>query len=176
MANAETFVFMESYRTFKKTAYQTNVVWGQQSFGNRLGTFGWAQYGKTYTQGYGGLYVKPVSWLQLGAGGGAEQAENKKRLGTFAYAAKSKYSAFAVYENGGSGYWYLLVTDVAVSKRFSVGSHSQAFIGHGPRAEIKIGKVGKWAYSLRPAATWDRESGKRPNFILGLRFSYFKGD
>jgi len=139
--------------------------------------FGWGQYGKSYQQTYGGLYLKPVSWLQIGAATGQEQWSRTPRLGTFAYTAKGKYSAFAIYENfGATGYWYLAVTDATLWKRVSIGTHSQAFIGHGVRADIKLGKIGNWVPSIRPATTWDKASGIRPNILVGLRFTYFKGD
>jgi hypothetical protein len=173
---AETFVFGESYRTFKKDAFQNEVIWAQQSLGKSAGLFAWGQTSTSYHLAYGGVYVKPASWLQVGGAVGAENVGTRERLAAFAYAAKAKYSAFAVYENGGSGYWYLATTDVAIWKRVSIGSHSQAFVGHGPRVEIKLGTIGKWMTSVRPAVTWDRESGVRPNVIVGLRFTYFKGD
>ncbi len=174
--SAETFVFGESYRTIKsKKSFQTNVLWAQQSLGKRLGVFGWGQVGKTYQQTYGGLYVKPVSWFQVGAATGQEERSKTPRLGSFVFANKSKYFLFGIYENfGATGYWYLVFTDYSVSKRWSVGSHSQAFVGHGARAELRLGKIGPIVPSIRPAILWSRESGARPNVILGLRFTYFK--
>ena len=176
--SAETFVFAESYRTFKKDEpYQTNVVWAQKGFGKRFGAFGWGQYGKTYQQTYGGLYVKPTSWLQVGAGAGQEQWSKTPRLGSFAYAAKGKYYTFAIYENfGTTGYWYLVLTDRSISKSWSVGTQSQAFLGHGVRAEYRLKPVFGWAPSIRPAVLWDPKTGPRPNVILGLRLTYFKGE
>ena len=174
---AETFVFADSYRTLKKsTAFQTQDVWAQQDLTKSVGAFGWAQYSTTYRQIYGGLYVRPTKWLQVGVASGVEQAKSKARLGTFTSVSKGKYFALAIYENGGSGYWYLALTDVAAWKRVSIGSHSQTFVGHGPRADVKLGKIGNWVPSIRPGVTWERESGIRPNVLVGLRFTYFKGD
>ena len=174
----ETFIFADSYRTVKKSsAFQTQDVWAQQDLNKSVGAFGWAQYGKAYRQAYGGLYVRPTKWLQVGAAGGVEQTRKDARLGTFASASRGKFFAIAIYENfGATGYWYLTLTDVAVWKRVSVGTHSQAFVGHGPRTDIKLGKIGKWTPSFRLATTWDKQSGTRPNVIVGLRFTYFKGD
>lgn len=177
-AETFTFVFGESYRTIKSgSAFQTNVLWAQTSLSNRAGLFGWAQYSTTYQQAYGGVYVKPLGWLQVGAATGQEQFSRTPRLGTFGFASNAKANVFGVYENfGATGYWYLVQTDLAVSKRVSIGTLSQAFIGHGPRVEIKLGTIDKWTVSLRPAATWDRQSGLRPNILIGLRLTYFKGE
>lgn len=179
----ETFVFSESYRTVKNSGSrdeQTNVVWAQRDFGKeslskRFGAFGWAQYSRSYRQTYGGLYAKPLPWLSVGIGGGVEQAKSKARLGSFAYAARGGYSAFAIYENGGSDYWYLLLTDKAVGKRFALGTHHQAYVGHGPRFELKLGQIANMAVSIRPAVLWKDTRGWSPdNAIIGLRFTYFK--
>lgn len=174
--SAETFVFAESYRTFKRSeSFQTNVIWAQKSLAKSVGMFGWGQYGKTYQQTYAGMYLKPTSWLQVGAATGQEQWSRTPRLGSFAYASKSKYYVFAIYENfGATGYWYLILTDAAVKKNWSVGTHSQSFLGHGPRVEYRFRPIGKWIPSIRPAVLWDKRT--RPNFIIGLRFSYFNGD
>ena len=170
---AETFVFSETYRTFKKNStYQTSVVWAQQSLAKKVGLFGWGQVGTTYRQTYGGVYVKPANWLQVGIGGGAEQATNKTRMGSFLYASKKRYSTFAIYENGGSGYWYLTITDISFSKNWSIGTHSQAYIGHGVRAEYRFKPIGKWTPSIRPAMMWDKKG--QTSVILGLRMTYFK--
>lgn len=175
--SAETFVFAESYRTIRKDrSFQTNVVWGQQDLGKKVGLFGWGQYGKSYRQAYGGLYIRPTNWLQVGAGSGAEQAEKKARFGSFLYANKSRFYTFAIYENGGSGYWYLVLTDVKVTKELSIGNHSQSFFGHGVRAEYRLKPVGRWTPSIRPAIAWKTGNGAKPNFIVGLRFTYFKGE
>lgn len=175
-ANAETLVLLESYRTFKSADgdSQTNTVWAQQSLTKRTGLFGWGQVGKNYRQAYGGGYVKPTSWLQVGVGGGAEQATNRARLGSFLYASKNRYSTFIIYENGGSGYWYLAFTDVRLTNNWSVGTHSQAFIGHGVRAEYRLKPIGKWTPSIRPTVTWDGKG--HTSALLGLRFTYFKGE
>lgn len=174
--NAETFVFSETYRTFRSagTDSQTNTVWAQQSLTKNTGLFGWGQIGMKYRQAYVGGYAKPTSWLQVGVGGGAEQATSKARLGSFLYASKSRYSTFMIYENGGSGYWYLAFTDVRLTNNWSVGTHSQAFLGHGVRAEYRLKPIGKWTPSIRPTITWDGKG--HTNALLGLRFTYFKGE
>lgn len=87
-AGTQTFVFTESYRTFKggdQSDTQTNVVWGQKNLNNRIGLFGWGQVGTKYKQAYGGAYLQPFSWLQVGAGGGAEEGA---RLGSFLFASR----------------------------------------------------------------------------------------
>lgn len=171
-ASAQTFVFTESYRTFKggdRSDTQTNVVWGQKRLNNRIGLFGWGQIGTKYKQTYGGAYLQPFSWLQVGAGGGVEEGA---RLGSFLYANRPGKYIFAIYEDGGSGPWYLVLTDVAVSQNWSLGTHSQSFIGHGLRAEYRLKRVGSWIPSIRPAITWN-EKGV-PSAILGIRFTYFK--
>lgn len=174
-ASAETFVFGESYRTIKKdSAHQTQVLWGQQDLSKKVGIFGWAQYGKSYRQAYGGLSVRPTSWLQVGAGTGVEQATSKARIAGFYFTSKGRFSSYGVYENGGSGYWYLAISTIAINKYLNFGSHSQAFIGHGVRTEVKLPSIGRWTPSIRPAFTWNKSG--RPNVIIGLRMTYFKGE
>lgn len=173
--SAETFVFAESYRTIRKDkSFQTNVVWGQQDLNNKIGLFGWGQYGKPYRQAYGGLYIRPTSWLQVGAGSGVEQATSKARIAGFYFTSKGRFSSYGVYENGGSGYWYLAISTIAINKYLNFGSHSQAFIGHGVRTEVKLPSIGRWTPSIRPAFTWNKSG--RPNVIIGLRMTYFRGE
>lgn len=173
---AETFVFSESYRTFKSSdTYHTTTVWGQTDFNKRVGGFVWGQVGKTYQQTYGGFFVRATSWLQAGIATGQEQGRGK-RLGSFGFATKGRYHVFAIYEDfGKTGYWYYTQTDIRVSKKWSVGTHHQAFLGHGPRVEYRLPPIARWIPSVRFATVWD---GKRsaPNIYIGLRFTYFKGD
>lgn len=175
--NAETFIFSESYRTFKSasTDSQANTVWAQQSLSKHTGLFGWGQVGMNYRQTYVGGYVKPTNWLQVGVGGGVEQTTSKARIGSFLYANKGRCYVFAIYEDkGATGYWYLTLTDVKISKRWSVGTHSQAFLGHGVRTEYRLNPIGRWTPSIRPTITWDEKG--HTNAMLGLRFTYFKGE
>src|SRR3989344_6862022 len=105
----ETFIFADSYRTVKKSsAFQTQDVWAQQDLNKSVGAFGWAQYGKAYRQAYGGLYVRPTKWLQVGAAGGVEQTRKDARLRTFPSASRGKVFSISIYENfGATGYWYI---------------------------------------------------------------------
>lgn len=175
-ATGETFIFSETYRTFKEgSSFQTNTVWAQQDFGRRLGGFAWGQVGRTYQQTYGGFFVRPTSWLQAGIATGQEQLAGN-RLGSFAFANKGRYHVFAIYEDfAKTGYWYYLQTDARINKKWSVGSHHQAFMGHGPRVERRLKSFGGWTPSIRLATVWN-SARVRPNVYLGLRFSYFKGD
>jgi hypothetical protein len=173
---AETLVFGESYRTIKKdSAYQTDDVLVQKGVHRYLGLFAWGQYATGYQQTYGGFYLKPTSWLQVGTALGEEMLHSRPRLGTFLYAEKWRINTFCVYENlGATGYWYMAHSDFRLNERWGVGTHSQSFFGHGPRVEFRLKTVRGWTPSIRTALGWERVTGIRPNTIIGLRFTYFK--
>ena len=170
-SSAQTFFFIENYNTVEKSderrVVSTTDVWIQQNLKGKVGMFVWAQANPIYRQIYAGGSYQFTPWLQAGMGGGVEQADSVKRLGSFVYAAKKNESFFGIYENGGPGRWHLArYTHRFGKSRYDLGFHNQAFIGSGPRAEINLGPVKVWSSAL-----WERHGR---NIMVGVRFTHFK--
>lgn len=155
--------------------FQTHTIWVQRDLWKKIGGFAWGQVSRTYQQTYGGFFVRPISCLQVGIATGQEQGVGN-RMGSFVFATKGQYHVFAIYEDfAKTDHWYYIQSDIRLNKKWSVGSHHQAFLGHGPRIERRLRSFGRWTPSIRLAVVWD---GKRttPNIYSGLRFTYFKED
>lgn len=166
----QTLVMVEQYATIERSGKHKTTpmsdVWFQQNLFGKVGMFTWGQISPTYRQTYTGASYQFTSWLQAGVGGGIERADSIARLGSFLYVAKRKDSLFAIYENGGSGRWHLVVTNHQIGKsQFGIGLHNQEFVGTGPRAEVNFGPLKFWAAPL-----W--EKGGR-NLMYGVKYTYF---
>lgn len=176
----QTYFFTETYATATgdaagKVALQPTMdAWWQENLSGRVGTFMWAQIvpqeGK-YRQIYGGPSYQVADWLQVGVGGGVERAENKGRLGSFAYLTPIKNnSVFMIYEDGGSGPWWLLLHTYrfGLFKQYGIGVMSQAYLGTGPRVEYNWGKLGRW----KAWSSLHFQRNARPGFQIGIRWVY----
>lgn len=104
----------------------------------KWGTFAWVQVRSDYTQAYAGATYKPKPWLQLALGVGAEQDKNPFRIGSYAYFGKGGISSLAVFETGGSGFWYKVETNYKIKSGLGIGTLSNHYRGHGPRLEYVI--------------------------------------
>lgn len=114
------------------------------------GSFVWFQVQQSYSQAYAGVTYSPKPWLQLALGTGIEQDKNPLRIGSYLYVSKKNLSGLAVFETGGSGFWYKIETNYQIKRFFGVGILSDHYRGHGPKFEILIpcSRLTLWAAPL----------------------------
>lgn len=130
-----------------------------------LGGFCWFQTQQKYSQIYGGSTLSPTSWIQLALGLGIETDKHPLRVGSYVWLGKDKLSGLAVFEDGGSGFWYKVETNYQASKLVGLGTLSERFKGSGPKIEFSIPHT---ALKLWIAPLVDRHSF-RP--VIGVRWS-----
>jgi len=186
LAYPQTYFFAENYNAVERSEEGGTTVtpvldlWSQWQFkgeedeSSRLGTFLWMQF-IPQNDGYRQFYVGPsyhvTSWLQVGVGGGVERTDgNMGRFGSFAYLSKDRHSVFSIYENGGSGPWWLVLhsTRFGPKSRYELGVVNQAYIGTGPRFAVNLGQKQRW--KLWSSAHF--EQWGVPNFQFGIRWVY----
>lgn len=162
--------YIESYHGFNGGVYAPAVnVWLQGPIRGKVGYFVWSLNSKGYAEAYPGLNYKLTSWMEVGAGVGIETDKSPTRLGLYTFIAKGRFTSFAGYENGGSGYWDRVTTNYTLFKtdnfNFGVGGMHQAYKGYGPRVQIGLGKrVTVWSSVLA-------EKGK-PTTMLALQWNF----
>lgn len=175
---AQTLFFADNYTIVKKGSHEnvTDAAF-QKGITKKFGIYTWSQASTVYQEAYIGPYVQVSKWLQVGVGGGVDKlVKTEGRVSTFAYIAKGKHSIFANYGDGGSGPWYTIQTKYAITSRLAVGFHSEQFVGHGARSEFAFPLKAKWTPSIWSSVFWDKNTGARPNLMIGVRATYFKED
>lgn len=137
--------FVESWNTVSEagTKPQLNVyVRGQLK-----GRVGWSAFTlttETWSQAYAGLTFAPAKWVEVSASLGLENANSPLREGASVWLGKGRWTLLSIHEHGGSGYWYSHRGKFQMTKTVAVGVISQRFLGTGPYAEKKFGKVALW--------------------------------
>lgn len=112
-----------------------------------------------YAEGYGGLAYSPKPWVEVGASVGMETADSPWRIAGSVWMGKEPVSLLAIYENGGSGYWYKVTATVAARKWLTVGLLAKRFGGVGPIVQISIPGTPIKAYIV-PAYDFEFEQQK----------------
>lgn len=135
----------------------------------RVGAFLYYQWAEPYSQFYAGptLWIIP-SVLQIGVAGGAEEASDSHRFGSFLWSGYGKASFLSIWETGGSGDWYKAEFNYAITDHIGVGAMTQRFVGAGPRLEYKIpgSPITLWG---GPMWNWERPRPGRLNAMTGVR-------
>lgn len=162
-AHGQTHGFVESYNKVDggKVTPQVNVL----VYGPLKGKLGWSVWSLTsesYSEATVSLTYAPAKWIEASGGLGLETADNPIRYAGSLWMGKNKWSFLAIQEGGGSGYWYRYLGKYEVTKTFAVGINSTRFLGVGPYAEKKFGKVAIWA-------TYAVDTKKS---VIGLRFNF----
>jgi hypothetical protein len=103
-----------------------------------FGWFAWGQSDKNYSESYAGMSYQPNVWLQVAVGGGVEENQHPVRVGSYVWFGRRGFSSIAVFEDGGSGFWYKVEANYNPRKRFGVGALSERFHGTGPRFEVVV--------------------------------------
>lgn len=137
--------FVESYNTVSEAGNipQLNVY----VHGPLKGKLGWSLWTLTpepYSEAYTGLTFAPAKWIEVSGSLGLESANNPLRAGGSVWLGKGRWSLLTIHEQGGSGYWYRYLGTFQVTKTVAVGVNSTRFLGTGPYAEKKLGKVALW--------------------------------
>jgi len=103
-----------------------------------LGSFVWFQVQEGYSQAYAGATYSPKPWVQFALGGGMEEARHPARLGSYVWAGKGLVTGLAVFEQGGSGFWWKVETNYQVRSALGIGTLSEAYKGTGPKLELSV--------------------------------------
>jgi hypothetical protein len=133
------------------------------NLGKKTGLYLFAQTGASWRQVYVGPTYSPASWMQVGAAYGIERDTNPGRFGSFAWFGKGPVSLLALYEDGGSGPWHKVVANYAIGKA-GIGAMHQAFLGVGPRVELRFGKYTAWGAVLKNGAKKNQTFAVNYNF------------
>lgn len=105
---------------------------GYYAFGNAISN--------GYRQLYGGPNWKPLSFLEVGIGMGAENAKPALRKNAYFQFTGEKVSLFGTFEQGGSGPYHRLLFNYQATERAGVGLEEETFFGRGPRFTYAINK------------------------------------
>ena len=168
--SAQATGYVESYHDFNGGSYSPAVnVWIQGPVKDKVGYFVWSLNSKEYAEAYAGLNYKLTNWMEVGAGVGLETAKSPARVGLYTFISKGRFSSFAGYENGGSGYWDRVTTNYTLYKNdflsIGAGGMHQSFKGYGPRVQIGLGKrITVWTSFLA-------EKGK-PTSMLAVQWGF----
>ncbi|MFH1178367.1 MAG: hypothetical protein V1711_01405 [bacterium] len=149
-------------------------AWYESPVKGSLGLFGSAG---RWLDGYqfvcGGPTWKPISWLKVGLGFGAEQAalgEGRNiffRGAGFLEVSVGKFNAFALFEQGGTGPWHKATVDYQIIDKISLGVMSETNVGIGPRIGYNLGK----GYKVWGAVARDRDDRSyTPIFAINYSF------
>ncbi len=130
-----------------------------------LGSFVWFQVQQGYGQAYAGATYSPKPWVQLALGGGMEEDNHPARLGSYVWAGKGPASALAVFEAGGSGFWWKMETNYQARPVLGIGMLTEAYKGTGPKLEFSVPHT---RLKLWFAPLW-KDRAVRP--LIGIRWS-----
>ncbi len=104
----------------------------------KLGSFVWFQVQQGYSQAYAGLTYAPKSWIQVAIGPGLEEDRHPMRVGSYVWMGKGKVSTLAVFEDGGSGFWWKSESNYQITSRFGLGHWYEHGKGAGPKLEFSV--------------------------------------
>ena len=129
-----------------------------------------------YREVYAGPTWNPTKWLQVGIGFGREitrDMPNSPRRNAWVAIETDKVSAFATYENGGSGPWHKAYVLYKVTESVSAGVMNETFLGRGLRVEYTIAKKIAFAENVTiwGALLHDRDT-KETTSLLAVNFSF----
>jgi len=100
----------------------------------------WAKM-KNWGQAYGGIIVKPLSWLSIKLGAGLEVNSNPYRFNITMLVMKNRFYFIQIYEYGGSGFWYHIVANYEVCDRNYLGVIAKRYYGLGIDYEYKLKNI-----------------------------------
>ena len=138
---------------------------------SKIGMFGWALVAPGWAEAYGGVTYAPLDGLELSLGAGMEQAEKPWRTTASVFAARGRFSLFAVGEYGGSGGWYHAQLMVKANDQLSIGAMSQAFAGSGLKVEGTVWHLKPWVGILADHAVL-KQGNIEPRVLLGVKASF----
>lgn len=139
------------------------IGWYERDFTDSIGMYVLVEKESidNYRQMYGGLTLKPFSWLQVGAGLGRETDSvglNSSRRNMFFDLNWKDVNVFGTFENGGSGKWRKVTATYAINEKFGIGVMEETFLGDGARFEYNF-KLEKQDIQLWGAILRDKNTG-----------------
>ncbi|MDO8524327.1 MAG: hypothetical protein Q7R99_01715 [bacterium] len=131
--------------------------------------FGFSTTSESYCEGYAGVGYLAKSWLQISAGLGLETNPNPWRITASLWTGKGPASLLAIYENGGSGYWYKILATYSLGKYVAVGVHTKRFMGIGPYLQVKMPFYTNCVVYVVPGYDWETKTIKT---IVSISLNY----
>lgn len=170
-------VEVEGQNSFwSETVYQTGKSGGSfpymeisatSKLSKTAGFFSWSLVSETWSESIVGAVYTPKPWVEFDLGVGVETADRPLRGMALVWVGNNHGSFYTVYENGGSGYWYLAEGNIPVTSNLGVGVRAQRFVGIGPRFQITKKNIMFWVVPV----SWDTEKSGAKNTVVALRFS-----
>lgn len=107
---------------------------------DKFGWFAFSWVAEDYAQAYAGITYCPVNWIQLGIGGGLEQAEDPWRIaGSIWMGNESEtFSTLHIFETGGNGFFCRNQLNYQVIDWLGIGAFGEYLMGIGPRMQVSI--------------------------------------
>jgi len=135
--------------------------------GKKFGTYFFSLLNPGWGQVYGGLLYKPASWITLNAGAGLETDSMPLRLNAGAFIAVNRLTLLQIYEYGGSGFWYNIILNYALSSNFKSGFIFKRYYGLGINMEYMLPKT---SLTINLAPLYDFEFASTRLMLL-LRYA-----
>ena len=115
----------------------------------KIGWTVWMLVSKSWSEGLFGVTYAPAKWIEVSASAGLESNKSPFRGAASIWMGSGKYSFVSLHEKGGSGRWMKNVATYEVNKTLTVGVLQQSFVGVGPYAAVKVGRMTIWgAYAV----------------------------
>lgn len=139
-AHAQNFVHVR-YTHKNGNANTFGGVWVQQdSTIGPIGAWGWVQSSPGYSETYGGPWIAPTQWSQVGVAYGQESATHPARYAGFLWVGNNHLSTFVSWEDGGTGKFLLNRSAHAVGK-FHIGTWTDTGAGICPEVRFSPTKT-----------------------------------
>jgi hypothetical protein len=117
------------------------VAYGEKNFASGLGLYVVLdKESDGYAEGYGGVKYEFAEGLVAGVAVGRENRPNSLRRNAFVSYDRGPFSAYASFENGGSGPWHKVTAVYKMNDRIAIGLMNESELGTGPRIEFSLAK------------------------------------
>ena len=165
-----TFFEVENLSNLSKENYfrpQINVYAESFKSNPKLGLYFFALANENWGQAYGGIIVKPLSWLSIKLGAGLEVNSNPYRFNITMLVMKNRFYFIQIYEYGGSGFWYHIVANYEVCDRNYLGVIAKRYYGLGIDYEHKLKSI-PLKFGISPLYDFEDDNFK---FLLVCRYN-----
>ena len=121
------------------------------------GTYFFALLNPGWGQAYGGILYRPADWVIFRAGAGLETDSLPWRVNLTSMMFLNRFTFLQIYEYGGSGFWYNIILNYAVTPQFQAGAILKRFYGLGLNLEYQLPRT---PITLNLAPLYDFEFGE----------------
>jgi len=170
-AQAQTSGYAESYNSVTaermRPEFRVFITGPLEAHGpleGKMSWQGWLLVSRDWSEGVMSVAMAPAAWVSVSVGVGVETDEHPLRCAASLWIGKGKWSLLALHEFDGSSPWHRYVGLYKAKKYLAVGFNSQRFLGTGPYAEVRLGKVSMWGTYAVTAPVHKGAVGMRYNF------------